>query len=193
MSSPLQSKVVLVGDCGVGKTSLLFYFHYGWHCQEWRPSFFQTTVSTVELDGETHRLVLWDTSAREYYTDLRPMSYSQSHVVAICYSVDNPNSLRLTEERWVPEVCHFSPGTPFILVGCKLDMRENMEEAGMEFVSKEQGASMADRIGAKAHVECSSMTGEGTSEVFHKALVVALEHRRAMPRRNRHKVPCIPF
>ncbi|CAG8699363.1 10704_t:CDS:2, partial [Acaulospora colombiana] len=131
---------------------------------EWKPSFFQTTISDVELDGEKHRVWLWDTSAQEYYTDLRPLSYSQSHVLAICYSVDNPNSLTHTEQRWVPEVCHFSPRTPFILVGCKLDRREVMEQTGMEFVSKEQGASMAERIGAKAYVECTSMTGEGITE-----------------------------
>jgi Ras homolog gene family, member A len=147
----------------------------------------------VELDGQERELLLWDTTVLGCYDELRPLSYSNTHILLICYSVDNQDSLEHTEQRWLPEVCHFCPGTPFLLVACKLDLREEREKAGMEFVSIEQGDSMAKRIGAKAYVECSAMTGEGVSNVFRKAALVASGHWRPRPLRRRSGPSCIPF
>jgi Ras family protein A len=44
-------------------------------------------------------------------------------VLLICYAVSDPDSLENVPEKWVPEVRHFCPGVPFVLVGCKSDLR----------------------------------------------------------------------
>ena len=64
-------------------------------------------------------------TGQEDYDRLRPLSYPDTNVVLICYSIDNPDSLENISYKWVPEVRHFCPGVPFVLVGCKKDLRNN--------------------------------------------------------------------
>ena len=49
---------------------------------------FETDVKNVEVDGEQVELTLWDTAGQEEYEKLRPLSYSQSDVVLVCFSID---------------------------------------------------------------------------------------------------------
>lgn len=44
-------------------------------------------------------------------------------MVVLCFSLANPNSLRHVRTMWYPEIKHFCPRTPIILVGCQLDLR----------------------------------------------------------------------
>eukprot|EP00300_Choanocystis_sp_HF-7_P020378 c20580_g1_i5.p1 GENE.c20580_g1_i5~~c20580_g1_i5.p1 ORF type:complete len:122 (-),score=26.50 c20580_g1_i5:263-628(-) len=59
--------------------------------------------------------------------------------------------------QWVPEVRHFCPNTPVILVGTKLDARDKAANKS-EVVTTEQGEDLAKRIRADAYVECSALT-----------------------------------
>lgn len=49
--------------------------------------------------------------------------FFRSDVVVLCFSLANPNSLRHVRTMWYPEIKHFCPRTPIILVGCQLDLR----------------------------------------------------------------------
>ena len=56
---------------------------------------------------------------------LRPLSYPQTDVFLICFSVTSPASFENVRAKWYPEVSHHCPNTPIILVGTKLDLRED--------------------------------------------------------------------
>lgn len=47
----------------------------------------------------------------------------RSDVVVLCFSIANPNSLYHVKTMWYPEIKHFCPRAPVILVGCQLDLR----------------------------------------------------------------------
>ena len=49
---------------------------------------FETDVKNLDLDGEQVELTLWDTAGQEEYEKLRPLSYNQSDVVLVCFSID---------------------------------------------------------------------------------------------------------
>ncbi|WP_411023650.1 GTP-binding protein, partial [Salmonella sp. s51228] len=70
----------------------------------------------VETVGQKVKLQIWDTAGQEEYDRLRPLSYPDTDVILLCYSVDNPDSLENISEKWVPEVRHFCPTVPIILV-----------------------------------------------------------------------------
>lgn len=92
-------------------------------------------------------LALWDTAGQEDYDRLRPLSYPDTDVILMCFSIDSPDSLgewallhvpspsSLTfnllfsaeniPEKWTPEVKHFCPNVPIILVGNKKDLRND--------------------------------------------------------------------
>ena len=51
-------------------------------------------------------LALWDTAGQEDYDRLRPLSYPDTDVILMCFSIDNPDSLENIPEKWTPEVSH---------------------------------------------------------------------------------------
>lgn len=59
------------------------------------------------------------------YDRLRPLSYPQTDVFLVCYSVVNPASFDNVRAKWSPEIKHNNPETPVVLVGTKLDLRED--------------------------------------------------------------------
>lgn len=78
-------------------------------------------------------------------------------------------------KQWYPEVIHFCPTTPLILVGLKSDLRTNrtcidfLKAQGLTPVTPQQGQAVAERMGA-TYVECSSKQMLGVDEVFELAV-----------------------
>ena len=58
---------------------------------------------------------------------LRPLSYPDTHVLLLCFSISCPDSLENIPERWVQEIKHFCPRVPVLLVGLKKDLRHDPE------------------------------------------------------------------
>lgn len=79
------------------------------------------------VDGRMVSLGLWDTAGQEDYDRLRPLSYPQTDVFLICFSIISPASFENVRTKWHPEVKHHCPNTPFLLVGTKLDLRDDQE------------------------------------------------------------------
>eukprot|EP00128_Syssomonas_multiformis_P004722 Colp12_sorted_trinity150504_noHs@10705 len=180
MSGPLRRKLVVVGDGACGKTCLLIVFSKDTFPEVYVPTVFENYVADIEVDGKNVELALWDTAGQEDYDRLRPLSYPDTNVILVCFSIDSPDSLENISEKWVPEVRHFVPNIPYVLVGCKKDLRgdENTlkELAKMKQVpvSYENGQEMAARIKAYKYIECSAKTKDNVREVFETATRAAL-------------------
>lgn len=68
-----------------------------------------TATASVTLNHNPHpilqvELALWDTAGQEDYDRLRPLSYPDTDVILMCFSVDSPDSLENIPEKWTPEV-----------------------------------------------------------------------------------------
>lgn len=180
----LRRKLVIVGDGACGKTCLLIVFSKGTFPEVYVPTVFENYVADVEVDGKHVELALWDTAGQEDYDRLRPLSYPDSHVILICFAVDSPDSLDNVQEKWISEVLHFCQNLPIILVGCKKDLRndpkiiEELRKISQKPVSAEEGAAVAQKIGAVKYLECSAKRGEGVREVFEHATRAALLNNR---------------
>ena len=141
-----------------------------------------------QVMDQTVDLALWDTAGQEDYDRLRPLSYPDTDVLIMCYTVDNRDSFQNITERWVPEVNHFCPSVPVILVACKKDLRfdpathNRLAEFKQKPVSREEGQALANRIDAHAFYECSAKLGEGVQEVFMMAARFALLKRKIVHR-----------
>nr|XP_006001153.1 PREDICTED: rho-related GTP-binding protein RhoB-like [Latimeria chalumnae] len=183
MMSAIRKKLVVVGDGTCGKSCLLIVFSKEVFPEGYLPTVFETYVADIEVDGKQVELALWDTAGQEVYDRLRPLSYPDSNVILTCFSVENPVSLENIPEKWVPEIKHFCPNVPFILVANKKDLRNNedirhkLAHTKQEPVKTEEGRAMAARIGAYDYLECSAKTKEGVREVFETATRAALQNR----------------
>ncbi|KRY31504.1 Ras-like GTP-binding protein rhoA, partial [Trichinella spiralis] len=177
----IRKKLVIVGDGACGKTCLLIVFSKDQFPDVYVPTVFENYVADIEVDGKQVELALWDTAGQEDYDRLRPLSYPDTDVILMCFSIDSPDSLENIPEKWTPEVRHFCPNVPIILVGNKKDLRndpQTLRELGkmkQEPVRTEQGKGMAEQIGAYAYLECSAKTKEGVREVFETATRAALQ------------------
>ena len=141
---------------------------------------------------------------QEEYDRLRPLSYANANVFLVCFSVTNPVSFENVTSKWYPEVIHFCPDVPQILVGTKLDLRsdsgtlDKLKSLGQSPISTDQviifllielalrkkslnfyyfckkGAELAKKIKAVKYLECSAKTGESLKHVFDEAVKAVL-------------------
>uniref|UniRef100_A0A6I8NDK0 Ras homolog family member D n=1 Tax=Ornithorhynchus anatinus TaxID=9258 RepID=A0A6I8NDK0_ORNAN len=96
--------------------------------QEYVPTAFDKYSTPVQLEGRPVLLELWDTAGQEDYDRLRPLSYADAKVLLLCYDVTNATSFENVRNKWYPEVTHFCPGVPILLVGCKTDLRNDKDQ-----------------------------------------------------------------
>ncbi|KAI6112843.1 P-loop containing nucleoside triphosphate hydrolase protein [Pisolithus croceorrhizus] len=180
---PVQRKVVVCGDGACGKTSLLNVFTRGFFTQVYEPTVFENYVHDILVDDQLVELSLWDTAGQEEFDRLRSLSYAETHVVMICFSVDNPVSLENVETKWIEEIVEHCPGVKLILVALKCDLRDDRNVAerlarhGLHSVQYEEGFTVARRIRASRYLECSSKHNRGVLEVFDEAARLSLTTR----------------
>ncbi|KAF8888384.1 signal transducer [Gymnopilus junonius] len=178
----VKRKLVVVGDGGCGKTCLLIVYAENRFPEAYIPTVFENYVTVVQFESKLVELALWDTAGQEEYDRLRPLSYPESDVILIVFSVDFPTSLANVLDKWYPEVSHFCPSTPLLLIGTKTDLRTDpttirmLSAQGQRPITSEQGAEVARDIGA-SYKECSAKTGRGVKEVFDAALRESLKGR----------------
>lgn len=78
--------------------------------------------------------------------------------------------------QWFPEIEHHAPNVPIILVGTKLDLREDratldgLRLKRMEPVSYEQALAVSREIKAQKYLECSALTQRNLKSVFDEAI-----------------------
>lgn len=133
------------------------------------------------IGDEPYTLGLFDTAGQEDYDRLRPLSYPQTDVFLVCFSVTSPASFENVKEKWLPEVHHHCPGVPCLIVGTQVDLRDDptvvdkLARQRLRPVTTENGDRLAKDLGAVKYVECSALTQKGLKNVFDEAIVAALE------------------
>jgi cell division control protein 42 len=129
-------------------------------------------LANYRIGDEPYTLGLFDTAGQEDYDRLRPLSYPQTDVFLVCFSVTSPASFENVREKWFPEVHHHCPGVPCLIVGTQTDLRddpgvrEKLARQKMQPIRKEDGDRMAKDLGAVKYVECSALTQYKLKDVF---------------------------
>ncbi|CAI4211249.1 unnamed protein product [Parascedosporium putredinis] len=196
-SKTVQRKLVLLGDGASGKTSLLNVFTRGYFPTVYEPTVFENYVHDIFVDNVHIELSLWDTAGQEEFDRLRSLSYDDTDLIMLCYSVDSKDSLENVESKWVGEIAEHCPNTKLVLVALKCDLRESDEEEPntdgaapqgekKPTINYDQGLEVARRINALRYLECSAMRNRGVNEAFTEAARVALTVKK-----DRDDSPCV--
>ncbi len=158
---------------------------------------FDNYTKNTLFEGAHYKLELWDTAGQEDYDRLRPLSYPQTDVFLVCFSIVEPSSFKNIKSKWIPEIRHHSTDSvQILLVGTKADLREDphtldrLEESGNEPISRADGKKLVKELGLYDYLECSAATQEGVEEVFDSVIKAILETEKEttapvpMPQKN---------
>lgn len=150
-------KVVLLGDSGVGKTSLIHKLHYGKFSGSVNPTVAASFVSRSFKIGESFiGLNLWDTAGQEQFRALVPAYARGAHAALVCYDSTLPASFD-SMESWLHELAQFTEDCLVFIVGTKVDLEE--------VVASDKAQQWAELKGFKMFLT-SAMSGVGVEELF---------------------------
>ncbi|CAI2724297.1 unnamed protein product [Schistosoma spindalis] len=164
-------KLLLIGDSGVGKSSLLM--RYTNDCFESQLSAtigvdFKVKLVTVP-DGTKIKLSIWDTAGQERFRTLTPNVYRGSHAAVFVFDVSNRESFDHLSS-WMEELKTYSdnPNMIKLLVGNKIDniSREISREEGLRFA----------RLYSMPYAETSAKTSEGVNQLFSDVVIRIYNH-----------------
>ena len=150
---------------------------------------FENRDVEVTVDGKLVSLSLFRSAkGGEDYDNLRPLDYPHTNIFLLCFSVMNPSSFDNIRQRWLPEVDHHVPEAVIVIVGTKIDLREDKDaleslaSKHLAPVTYHQGKSLAEEASSESfnvfgYFEISALTGKGLKELFEEATRAALSGR----------------
>jgi len=135
-------KVVMVGDSGVGKSSLLKRFA----SREFTGDYISTIgvdfeIKTLEIDGKTVKLQIWDTAGQERFQNITTSYYRGAHCIILVYDITQLETFQHVH-KWHRQINeHSNANVQILLIGNKSDLTENRQ------VPYEEAEQMAQNLG----------------------------------------------
>ena len=158
-------KCIVIGDGAVGKTSLLLSYTTNSFPNEYIVTVFDNYSVNIKIEEEIFNLQLWDTAGQENYSYYRKLTYPNTDVILLCFSLNSRSSFDNIVTDWVPEIEEHLKNIPIILVGTKMDLRE--ENLYMkEMITTNEGRNLQKKIKAIEYIECSSKNHLNLSNIF---------------------------
>ena len=158
----IPCKVVLLGEAGVGKTSLLTRFVSGTFSQLVMSSTGSSFVTkNIELDENNKiKFQIWDTAGQEKYRSLAKIFYQSAAVALLVYDITTQSSFNGLKEYWAKEIREISPEDIIVaVVANKSD--DYMEQQ----VDMKEGKNLAKELNAIFQTT-SAKLGTGVNELF---------------------------
>lgn len=164
-------KLILIGDYGVGKTSLIQKFAVNNFSQE----YISTKASTFETKyienkkGEIIKIVLWDTAGQEKYRSISKNFFQDAQAIIMVYDITDKQSLESIVEFWFKELNKYrEDDVLFYLVGNKCDLdeqRELIDQYRNDFL----------QMNDMKYMEVSSFSGLNVAKLFEEVITLLYE------------------
>ena len=163
MNEPEAIKVVLVGESGVGKTSIISQFtshKFDAHKEtSLSAQFISKTVDFQDI-GKSIKFDIWDTVGQEKYRALAEIFYRDAKVIVFVYDITTAYSFEELKKYWYQETKTKSTGKPLLaVVANKIDLYNEQN------VSNNDGIAFAEEIGAIFQTT-SALSDSGISTLF---------------------------
>ena len=166
LGSRVVLKLILIGDAGVGKTSMIQRFVHG----RFQESYLLTVgldVSSKEIilpSGQKVVLSINDIGGQDRFAPVRSLFYQGSHLCMCVYDLTRPESLVSLRDKWLPELDQFAtPGKPItkLLIGNKSDLTD------LRMVEKSEAEELRKTGGFIDSLETSAKDNKNVNESFY--------------------------
>lgn len=153
-------KLLLIGDSGVGKTSVLFRFSD----DAFNSTFISTIgidfkIRTIELGDKKIKLQIWDTAGQERFRTITTAYYRGAMGILLVYDITNEKSFE-NIKTWIKNIeQHASADVEKMILGNKCDMEDKRK------ITKEQGEQLAKEYNVK-FMETSAMNRTNVEKAF---------------------------
>ncbi|XP_009620727.1 ras-related protein RABC2a-like [Nicotiana tabacum] len=169
-SYDLSFKILLIGDSGVGKSSLLVSFISN-AVDDLAPTIgVDFKIKTLTVGGKRLKLTIWDTAGQERFRTLTSSYYRGAQGIILVYDVTRRETFTNLSDVWAKEVELYSNNQDCVkmLVGNKVD--KESERA----VTREEGIALAKELGS-LFLECSAKTRENVQHCFEELALKIME------------------
>ena len=159
---PYVFKILLLGDGGVGKTSLLRRFIDNTFDPDYKTTIgVQFMTRSVEIDdSKSIKLVIWDVAGQSKFTSYRHLYYKDAEGIILVYDITRPNSFK-NLEMWISDaVKHTAVNTHIAILGNKADLEDKRS------VPKINGEKYSEEKKAVLFSETSAKTGYNVEKAF---------------------------
>lgn len=153
-------KIIVIGDSGVGKSSILFRFVD----DNFNDSFISTIgidfkIKTITIDNKIIKLQIWDTAGQERFRTITSSYYRGANGIIVVYDVTNRDSYN-NIIKWLGEIDKYTRNdTITIIVGNKCDLESTRL---VEYKEAEEFASQF----SIPYIETSAKTSSNITNVF---------------------------
>lgn len=161
----LSSKVIVLGDGAVGKTSIVHRYVTDKFQKRYTATIGvdilnKTLKVTKEVTDYEVNLNLWDIGGQDSFKLVRGKFYKQAIAALLIFDVTNKRSFE-NLEAWIKEAIeNVEQQIPFVMVGNKIDLADSRS------VSTEEIQKKAKELGIALVIETSAVTGEGIEQAF---------------------------
>ena len=170
-----QYKIIVAGDGGVGKTTLILKYTEKRFRESYIPTIgVQWTVKNVQIGEDAYKLILWDVAGQDKFRSMRANFYEGSQAAIIVFDVTNPISFDHVE-NWIQEVQENCGKIPYIILGNKIDLVERRR------IFPETLEPLLKRMNLP-YFETSAKTGENVINMFTE-VVQSIQHFQEAPSR----------
>ncbi|PSS23635.1 Ras-related protein like [Actinidia chinensis var. chinensis] len=169
-SYDLSFKILLIGDSGVGKSSLLVSFISN-SVEDLAPTIgVDFKIKHLTVGGKRLKLTIWDTAGQEKFRTLTSSYYRGAQGVILVYDVTRRETFTNLSDVWAKEVDLYSTSQDCVkmLVGNKVDRESE------RVVSREEGIALATEHGC-LFLECSAKTRENVEQCFEELALKIME------------------
>jgi len=177
-------KFVVVGDGAVGKTCLCVVYAKGEFPVDYVPTVFENHSVKHNYRGQELSISLWDTAGQEEYSNIRTLSYQNTKVFIVCFSLNRATTFDNLRHTWLPELAMHEPNVPRLLVGTKSDLKhEKQVDAStnktVKPTSENDIKKLIKEFRLAGYVECSAKEGiESVRPLFEKAIQIHLDKEK---------------
>lgn len=157
-------KLALLGDAGVGKTSLINMYTEKHFREDYKPTLgVSITVKEIELENVNTqiRLVIWDIAGQDRYDSSRKMFFQGVFGALLVYDTTRHSTFQNIEAKWLKDLKEYGEiDSTYILIGNKIDLKDS------RIISPEKGKELANKLEATDFIETSAKYGENVEEAF---------------------------